>query len=98
MGIFSAIVSPIVKTTLGRREDEVTTKPDRLTGNNRLYNHPIKGRAAKCESGGIGRRTRLRIWRVKPWGFESPLSHHVFQNPRSSDRSGFHINESLLEP
>jgi hypothetical protein len=27
------------------------------------------------ESGGIGRRTRLRIWRVKPWGFESPLSH-----------------------
>ena len=28
-----------------------------------------------CESGGIGRRTRLRIWRVKPWGFESPLSH-----------------------
>src|SRR3954464_14999829 len=29
----------------------------------------------ECESGGIGRRTRLRIWRVKPWGFESPLSH-----------------------
>ena len=25
----------------------------------------------QCESGGIGRRTRLRIWRVKPWGFES---------------------------
>ena len=31
-----------------------------------------------CESGGIGRRTRLRIWRVKPWGFESPLSHQLF--------------------
>ena len=31
--------------------------------------------ASTCESGGIGRRTRLRIWRVKPWGFESPLSH-----------------------
>jgi hypothetical protein len=30
-----------------------------------------------CESGGIGRRTRLRIWRVKPWGFESPLSHQI---------------------
>src|SRR5262249_4377282 len=30
-----------------------------------------------CESGGIGRRTRLRIWRVKPWGFESPLSHQT---------------------
>jgi hypothetical protein len=33
----------------------------------------------KCESGGIGRRTRLRIWRVKPWGFESPLSHQEFR-------------------
>jgi hypothetical protein len=32
-----------------------------------------------CESGGIGRRTRLRIWRVKPWGFESPLSHQSLQ-------------------
>src|SRR5271157_5357321 len=29
----------------------------------------------ECESGGIGRRTRLRIWRGNPWGFESPLSH-----------------------
>ena len=27
------------------------------------------------ESGGTGRRTRLRIWRRKAWGFESPLSH-----------------------
>ena len=26
----------------------------------------------KCESGEIGRRTRLRIWRGNPWGFESP--------------------------
>ena len=33
-----------------------------------------------CESGGIGRRTRLRIWRVKPWGFESPLSHHTYRD------------------
>ena len=30
----------------------------------------------KCESGEIGRRTRLRIWRGNPWGFKSPLSHH----------------------
>ena len=29
-----------------------------------------------CESGGIGRRARLRIWYRKVWGFESPLSHH----------------------
>src|SRR5664279_6611244 len=32
----------------------------------------------RCESGGIGRRTRLRIWRGNPWGFESPLSHQLF--------------------
>ena len=31
----------------------------------------------QCESGGIGRRTRLRIWRRKAWGFESPLSHQT---------------------
>src|SRR5579862_1596180 len=31
--------------------------------------------ASACESGGIGRRTRLRIWRGNPWGFKSPLSH-----------------------
>src|SRR5689334_6428695 len=30
-----------------------------------------------CESGGIGRRARLRIWFRKEWGFESPLSHHL---------------------
>ena len=36
----------------------------------------IKARAAS-ESGEIGRRTRLRIWRVTPWGFESPLSHQT---------------------
>jgi hypothetical protein len=32
-------------------------------------------RTTDRESGGIGRRTRLRIWRGNPWGFESPLSH-----------------------
>ena len=31
------------------------------------------------ESGGIGRRTRLRIWRGNPWGFESPLSHQCLR-------------------
>ena len=30
---------------------------------------------AQGGSGEIGRRTRLRIWRRKAWGFESPLSH-----------------------
>src|SRR5215468_10788946 len=41
------------------------------------------------ESGGIGRRTRLRIWRGNPWGFESPLSHQEL--PSSS------LPRSLLE-
>ena len=36
---------------------------------------PVTYRIETCESGGIGRRTRLRIWRGNPWGFESPLSH-----------------------
>ena len=31
--------------------------------------------STRRESGEIGRRTRLRIWRGNPWGFESPLSH-----------------------
>ena len=42
-----------------------------------------------CESGGIGRRTRLRIWRGNPWGFESPLSHQptlVTNSLRSGSR------------
>ena len=30
------------------------------------------------ESGGTGRRARLRIWSRKGWGFESPLSHQPF--------------------
>ncbi len=29
-----------------------------------------------CGSGGTGRRTILRGWRRKAWGFESPLPHH----------------------
>jgi hypothetical protein len=40
--------------------------------------------STQCESGGIGRRTRLRIWRRKAWGFESPLSHQMFEILRPS--------------
>jgi hypothetical protein len=29
-----------------------------------------------CGCGGIGRRTRLRIWRRKAWGFDSLHPHH----------------------
>ncbi len=32
-------------------------------------------RRSERESGGIGRRRRLKIVRRKAWGFESPLSH-----------------------
>src|ERR1035441_6764716 len=38
----------------------------------RIWRSPV---SCSCESGGLGRRTRLRIWRGNPWGFESPLSH-----------------------
>jgi hypothetical protein len=40
-----------------------------------LAKDDLQYRLLTCESGGIGRRTRLRIWRRKAWGFESPLSH-----------------------
>src|SRR5690349_6506397 len=39
-----------------------------------MYNQESK---TASESGGIGRRARLRIWFRKEWGFESPLSHHL---------------------
>ena len=35
----------------------------------------VENRFQQRESGGIGRRARLRIWYRKVWGFESPLSH-----------------------
>src|SRR5579864_1298552 len=52
----------------------------------------------ECESGGIGRRTRLRIWRVKPWGFESPLSHqsHCYGSYRTVLRPDFEGQRSSL--
>lgn len=31
-----------------------------------------------CESGGIGRRIKLRIWRRNSWGFKFLLSHPTF--------------------
>src|ERR1700733_4800415 len=41
------------------------------------------------ESGEIGRRTRLRIWRSNPWGFKSPLSHQFLRKtaPESDSMS-----------
>ena len=42
--------------------------------------HKLLNPQVNCvsESGGIGRRARLRIWSRKGWGFESPLSHQAF--------------------
>src|SRR3954451_12082018 len=47
---------------------------------------------ADRESGETGRRTRLRIWRRKAWGFKSPLSHglavahiHLILSSRGGD-------------
>ena len=37
----------------------------------KVFLHP------SCGSGGTGRRTILRGWRRKAWGFESPLPHHT---------------------
>ena len=51
-----------------------------LTGQSRLQYFKW---FARCESGEIGRRTRLRIWRGNPWGFESPLSHQLLAASRS---------------
>ncbi len=36
------------------------------------------------ESGGIGRRARLRIWSRKGWGFESPLSHQQLSKDKNA--------------
>ena len=47
-----------------------------LFGYNFLETSPFEARLVSpgCESGGIGRRTRLRIWRGNPWGFEPPFA------------------------
>ena len=50
-----------------------------------------------CESGGIGRRTRLRIWRVKPWGFESPLSHQITADLDESIASNVKADSQAIE-
>ncbi len=39
---------------------------------------PHTDRRGTGESGGTGRRARLRIWWSDPWGFKSLLSHHKF--------------------
>ena len=48
------------------------------TGNRDDCNRLKPNELHKRESGGIGRRARLRIWSRKGWGFESPLSHQPF--------------------
>ena len=69
------------KTDMNFQANGPTPGPWRCRGGH-VYNTSNRGtcfqgrfQSGTRESGGIGRRTRLRIWRVKPWGFESPLSH-----------------------
>src|SRR5579885_264199 len=48
------------------------------SGCSQFSNHIGKNNASHglCWSGGIGRRTRLKIWRcLTAWGFNSPLQH-----------------------
>ena len=64
------------------------------------YNHRCReGRAITSwlirESGGIGRRTRLRIWRGNPWGFESPLSHQKLTRPVPVDPQQLQLRREL---
>jgi hypothetical protein len=56
--------------TTGRGGKERWTKAE-------MYVIEIDEHTPKCESGGTGRRARLRIWSRKGWGFESPLSHQT---------------------
>ena len=52
----------------------------------------------QCESGGIGRRTRLRIWRGNPWGFKSPLSHHIFSYLKAANKTMSQMKPSPEQP
>ena len=45
-----------------------------------------------CGSGGTGRRTILRGWRRKAWGFESPLPHQLFYKAHRNVGFFFAIN------
>ena len=62
---------------MGKKEDTSGDLHDDLRDRKSCILGPLPIEYFSCESGGIGRRTRLRIWRVKPWGFESPLSHQT---------------------
>ena len=52
--------------------------------------------ADKRESGGIGRRARLRIWWGNPWGFESPLSQRAERASRRGGARSCHLRVTRL--
>ena len=41
---------------------------------------PSDSAPSQCRSGGTGRHAILRGWWGNPWGFESPLRHHMFSS------------------
>ena len=71
-------------TALADSEDSMGTPVHngKETGQSCEYKLLSKMEMSKRESGGIGRRARLRIWSRKGWGFESPLSHQPFFSMR----------------
>ncbi len=57
----------------------VDTQPTGGWTKREKYVMQLKAGWMASESGGIGRRARLRIWSRKGWGFESPLSHQPYR-------------------
>src|SRR5579875_1120145 len=62
------------------------------SGCSQFSNHIGKNNASHglCWSGGIGRRTRLKIWRcLTAWGFNSPLQHIKCEVSRFGGKKGY---------
>jgi hypothetical protein len=93
MTIHITAIRTITEATLNhrRRTPRLNAESRRASGLDRAIGYCNRSRQTipwnLCESGGIGRRTRLRIWRGNPWGFESPLSHQRSQRSFDSLRS-----------
>src|SRR6202048_373901 len=88
----AAVISRRNITTNPPHIPQPTPKPLPLWENRVVVAAPVS--AAPSESGEIGRRTRLRIWRSNPWGFKSPLSHQPPLAPSNislQHESRFHV-------
>jgi len=77
MSMRYAHLSPDHNQSSGRSAGYFRKQTDTKADTGKTLN--VKSFRILCESGEIGRRTRLRIWRGNPWGFESPLSHQQIE-------------------